>query len=144
MMYDPGKDAADRFPDWVIRHRQLPARIPEVLCRRRRTILINNHGSWPEKRCSLAHAVAHLDLGHTSSPLGFFDRRMEAEANDLAARRLLPREALAATLCWTRYREEIAEELQVDVPMLAVREQNMRIGERAWIRKNVLWLEETA
>lgn len=143
-MYDPGADAAVRFPDWVIRHRPLPAGIPEVMCRRRQTILINNRDTWPEKRCSLAHAVAHLDLEHARTQLGHFDRRQEAEANDLASRRLLPRELLSEVLCWTKFAVEVAELLQVDLPTLKIRRRNMLAAEQLWIRENVRWLEETA
>jgi hypothetical protein len=142
--YEPGADAASRYPDWVIRHRPLSHGIPEVLCRRRKVILIASGSSWPEKRCSLAHAVAHLDLGHHEIPGGIFDTGNEAAASHLAARRLLPKEALAEVLCWTRHRTEVAEELCVDLATLRCREKNLYGGEQLWLRRNVRWLEETA
>jgi len=144
LRYEPGADAADRYPDWVIRHRPLTHGIPEVLCRRRQVILIASGSTWPEKRCSLAHAVAHLDLGHHEISTGFFDARYEAAANQLAARRLITKEALADALCWTRSRGEIAEMLDVDLATLRCREENLYGGEQLWLRNNVRWLEETA
>jgi Zn-dependent peptidase ImmA (M78 family) len=142
--YEPGRDAADRYPDWVIRHRALSHGIPEVMCRRRKVILIESAETWPAKRCSLAHAVAHLDLGHTTTPAGVFERDQEIDANQLAARRLITVEDLAAVLCWTRYDTEIAEELEVDLETLRTRKRHLHPSERAELQRQVLWLEETA
>ena len=143
MRYDPGADAARRFPDWVIRHRPLGG-IPEVMCRRRRTILIDSGTSWPQKRCSLAHAVAHLDLEHQATTSGLFDVRMERQANGLAARRLIAVDQLVHVLSWTRHTSEIAAELEVDLVTLDVRRRHLHPSERAYLAKHVTWLEETA
>lgn len=141
-LYDPGRDAAERYPDWVIRHRALGG-IPEVLCRRRKVILVHSGGTWPMKRCSLAHAVAHLDLDHQAEAVGTFERWMEREANGLAARRLIPIVALAEVLQWTRDRHEIANELQVDLPTLKTRRADLDEAERGYLLSVVTWLEET-
>jgi hypothetical protein len=142
--YEPGHDAATRYPEWVIRHRPLSHGVPEVMCARRRVILIASGSTWPEKRCSLAHAVAHLDLGHHLAPSSMFDKANESAANQLAARRLITLEALADVLCWTRWRAEIAAELQVDLVTLDNRQRHMHMSERGWLRRNVRWMEETA
>jgi hypothetical protein len=144
MKYDPGGDAAARYPDWVIRHRPLGGVIPEVLCPTRKVILIETAHTWPEKRCSLAHAVAHLDLGHATMRLGYFEAREEAAANQLAARRLITLDDLAEVLCWTRDYFEIAEELLVDVTMLKVREKHLHVAERHYLRRQVRPMEEIA
>lgn len=142
MTYDPGADAATRFPDWVIRHRDLRG-IPEVLCRSRKVILIDTADDWPTKRCSLAHAIAHLDLGHSQLTAGLFERQHEVQAHRVAARRLIPIHALADLLQWTRYRTEVAAELQVDMVTLALRERHLHPSERALLRRTN-YLEETA
>lgn len=142
--YEPGRDAAERYPDWVIRHRPLSHGIPEVLCRRRKVILIESKDDWPSKRCSLAHAVAHLDLEHDVAATGHFDRIQEAEADQYAARKLITIDALAAVLSWTRFTTEVAEELQVDVRTLNTRQVHLHPSERAELMGKVLWLEETA
>lgn len=143
--YDPGRDAAERYPDWVIRHRPLGGTIPEVMCRRRKTILIETTHDWASKRCSLAHAVAHLDLEHqAASSSSTFDRWMEREANGLAALRLIPLRALADVLCWTRDPREIAHELVVDLATLEVRRRHLHESERGYLRRAMTWLEETA
>lgn len=142
--YEPGRDAAERYPDWVIRHRPLGGIIPEVLCRRRRVILIESGHTWPEKRCSLAHAVAHLDLDHVQTAIGHFAVRQEREADRLAARRLIPVRDLAAVLCWTTHRTEVAAELEVDLATLQRREAHLHPSEMHYLKRNVRWLEETA
>lgn len=144
MKYEPGRDAAERYPDWVIRHRPLSHGIPEVMCRRRQVILIESRESWAAKRCSLAHAVAHLDLGHEATTSGTFDRRQEDHANQLAARRLITIEDLAAVLCWTRFNTEVAAELEVDIRTLNTRQVHLHPSERALLVSKVQWLEETA
>lgn len=143
-MYDPGRDAAERYPDWVIRHRPLSHGIPEVMCQRRKVILIEQSSDPSKKRCSLAHAVAHLDLHHTSSGSGFFDRRQEAQANGLAAIRLVPLEALARALSWSRFTAEVAAELDVDRATLEVRRRHMHKAERAALRRLIAVMEEAA
>lgn len=143
VIYNPGRDAATRFPDWVIRHRPLHG-IPEVMCRRRKVILIDQADSWPAKLCSLAHAVAHLDLGHQTGVCGNFERWQEREANGLAAVRLIPVERLAEVLAWTRHTTEIAAELRVDLPTLEVRRKHLAPYERAYLQDRSTWLEETA
>lgn len=143
MPYDPGADAAARFPDWVIRHRPLGGVIPEVLCPRRKTILIASDDEWPAKRCSLAHAVAHLDLKHQGGH-GLLEGWMEAEANGLAAKRLITVDQLAEVLSWSKDPREIAAELVVDRATLEVRRRHIAPWERAYIAQHTNWLEETA
>lgn len=143
MKYEPGRDAAQRYPDWVIRHRPLSHGIPEVLCRRRKVILVESGESWAAKRCSLAHAVAHLDLGHEATS-GAFDHTQEAHADQLAARRLITLDDLADVLCWTRFSTEVAAELEVDIRTLNTRQVHLHPSERAELRARVRWLEETA
>lgn len=144
MTYDPGADAAARYPDWVIRHRPLGGVVPEVLCLRRKVILIETKATWPAKRCSLAHAVAHLDLGHTSTHAKTFHRAQEAEATQLAARRLLPLDLLADVLSWTRDYAEIAAELDCELEYLRVRHRHLHQSEIGYLRRVTTWLEETA
>lgn len=143
MRYDPGADAAARYPEWVIRRRALGWGIREVLCHRTKVILIEARSSYAERRSSLAHAVAHLDLAHLPAR-GRFDRRQEAQAHQLAARRLLPLDLLLQAARWTRNAHEAATELDVDVPTLVTRIEHLHPSERARLRFIVRTLEETA
>lgn len=82
------------------------------------------------RRCALAHAIAHLDLAHT--PVGVdYEAWQEREADKLAARRLIPLDALADALRWTRSTPEIAAELDVDVGILLARVDVIHPVERA-------------
>jgi hypothetical protein len=109
--------------------------IPEVLSRRRRVILLEREHGPAERRSSLAHAVAHLDLGHAETSDGWFERREEVEADDLASRRLIPLADLARVLAWSRDHDEVARELGVDAPMLELRQARMRVDERRRLRR---------
>ncbi|MCW2784385.1 MAG: hypothetical protein JWP74_902 [Marmoricola sp.] len=110
--------------------------VPEVLCLERRVILIEREQSIAGQRSSLAHAVAHLDLGHGWTTPGFFENREEAEADRLAAGRLIPLDAFAAAICWAGSRAEVAAELAVDLPMLRAREESLSRAERRWLRRS--------
>lgn len=131
LTYDPWTDAAVRFPDWVIRHRPLFG-IPEVLCRRRRVILLELGHDRSERRCSLAHALAHLDLDHLSAN-GWWDARQEAAADRMAARRLMSAQQLADAAVWSANDAELASELGVDMHMLQVRARTLHPAERAYV-----------
>lgn len=135
LTYDPATDAAQRYPDWVIRTADLGGVIPEVMSRSRRVILIEHRQSAAVRRCSLAHAIAHLDLGHHETIAGWFENREESDADDLASRRLIPLEALAAALAWSRVRHEVAAELDVDFAMLGARERCLLPAERRRLRQ---------
>ncbi len=142
LIYDPGSDAADRYPDWVIRHRNIGGVIPEVLCRRRKVIIIGTGQNNAARRCSLAHAIAHLDLGHAEALSVDFEKREELEADKLAGTRLITLDQLAVALRWTRVHVEIAAELDVDVQILKVREKYLSADERQYLRGRVHLLNE--
>lgn len=133
LTYDPGRDAAERYPDWVIRHR--PIGVPELLDLRRKVILLDDAGDWAHKRSSLAHAIAHLDLDHivTGGKLG---HRQEREAELLAARRMIPLSQLADAVRWHREPswDAVAQELLVDARLLRHRLDHMHPSERHAIR----------
>ncbi|MFL6171978.1 MAG: ImmA/IrrE family metallo-endopeptidase [Marmoricola sp.] len=135
LSYDPAADAAARYPDWVISAADLGGVIPEVLSRSRRVILLERSHSSAQRRSSLAHALAHLDLGHAETPNGWFEQREEVEAEDLAGRRLIPLTALARALSWSREPDEVARELGVDTSMLALRQSRMQADERRRLRR---------
>lgn len=135
LTYDPVTDAAARYPDWVIRNADLGGVIPEVMSRSRRVILLEQTHGRAARRSSLAHALAHLDLGHHDTLAGWFENREEAEADDLAARRLIRLEDLARALAWTPLRAEVAAELDVDLEMLAARERGLVGAERRRLRR---------
>ncbi|MET3962440.1 hypothetical protein ABIE44_002374 [Marmoricola sp. OAE513] len=137
LTYDPAADVAERYPGWVVATVDLGGLVPEVLCWTRRIILIEREQSAHARRSSLAHAVAHLDLGHARTLNGHFERREEAQADRLAADRLIPLEDFAAALAWSQNRRVVADQLGVDLEMLAVREDGLSRSERTRLRRRV-------
>lgn len=87
-----------------------------------------------ERRCHLAHELAHRDLGHSGqcewSDAARQTRRQEGEADQLAARRLVRLDQLVNALCWSDDHHEVADYLWVTPHILNVRVENMYGGER--------------
>ena len=81
--YDPRNDARGRYPDWIIEHVDLWG-LTEVMCPSRRVILLHDGG---DRSVGVAHAVAHLDLGHVTRG-GLITDDQETAAVALAERRL--------------------------------------------------------
>jgi hypothetical protein len=142
-IYDPGADMAVRYPDWVVRSAPLGA-VPELLCRTRRVILLDDRLRGAERRCALAHAVAHLDLGHWLA----MDRRAETleeqAADDLAAERLMPIELLADIGVWSLSRGEAAAELDVTEHLLLIRWYGRSAAETGYIERRLAAREGAA
>lgn len=85
------------------------------------------------RRATLAHELAHVDLDHRGEVGGYFGRRMEREANLLAARRLLANvdaigDAIAAHAGDTA---AVADELGVPPEVLLRRMEHMHPRDRA-------------
>jgi len=93
-----------------------------------------------ERRCSLAHELAHIELGHVDGCTG----ADEEHAADLAARRLIEIERLADTLAWTRDLDEAAEALWVDRGTLDVRLEHLDDAERRHLREHLAACERGA
>lgn len=134
LSYDPAADVALRYPEWLVASVDLGGLIPEVLCPVRRVILLERALGPVDRRCSLAHAIAHIDLGHTHPVTGHYENREEAAANALASRRLIPLRDYAEVLAWTRDPAEVAAELVVDRATLRIRESGLDRTDRRAIR----------
>lgn len=131
-MYDPGRDLATRYPGWVWRRDDLQG-IPEVLCRRRRVILTDAASTGAATRCNLAHAIAHLDLEHADVLDGPLEARQESEADQLAARRMIPLDRLAEVLLEERPRADVACLLGVTVEYVDVRLDHLHPSEAGYL-----------
>lgn len=90
------------------------------------------------RRATLAHEIAHVDLGHRGGT-GFFGRRAEREADHLAARRLLPsvREIADAAATFRGDTTAIAHHLDVPVEVLIRRVERMHPRDVARIEARV-------
>lgn len=138
-MYSPWIDAGQRHADWVIERAPLRG-LHEVMCRKNKVILLEQNRTKWERRCDLAHAIAHIDLDHT----GDFDRKAERAAVRYAAKMLIDLEPLGAVLATTggRVTYDAAHALGVDVPTLAARLQHLHPGERGYLHRQLAHLHE--
>lgn len=140
MTYNPWDDAARRYPQIHIEwHPLLPAHAawaPAV-----DVILVDESISRTERRCALAHELAHMDTGDQPTDDCFFARRQETAADKLAARRLIEPHALAAALAWCEDPREVAEQLEVTLNVLLLRCSLLHPAERGLVER-VLGLRE--
>lgn len=80
-----------------------------------------------ERRCTLAHELAHIDLGHTTKPtVG-----EESAARRLAAQQLIEWDALVDAFRWAHNAIEAADELWVTPEVLEDRLRFLHPNERA-------------
>lgn len=131
-VYSPWDDAGDRLAEWVIEHASLRG-LHEVMCWRRKVILLEADRTVAQRRSDLSHAIAHVDLCHRDA----LNTKSEAAADRLAAKRLIHRQHLADALVWTAGRAtwETAEILRVDLPTLNARLAHLHPAERAFLRR---------
>lgn len=93
-----------------------------------------------ERRCTLTHELIHIEHGHT----GGCSAWDEAATAQLAARRLIPVEALAEALVWSTSVPVLAEELWVDQATLRNRLEHLHPSEVHYIRQRLAAREEGA
>lgn len=90
-----------------------------------RVILLDSRLGQAERRCRLAHELAHVERGDECLTHGpdadRLARRQERSADEIAARRLISLDQLADVLCWAWHTGEIAEALHVDEDTVCVR-----------------------
>lgn len=120
------------MPDVVLGYRELPSGrgwwVPEE-----RVILLDSRLSRRGRRCVLAHELVHVRRGDEACGIGVFDQRQERDADEAAARWLVPLERLAVAELWGRSRWEVADELDVEVDVLATRVAVLLPAEREYL-----------
>ncbi len=82
-----------------------------------------------ERRCTIAHELAHIELGHAD---GCTDRE-DREVDLLVARRLIEMDDLLSALRWADDLYTVADELWVDEDTLLARYDGLTKHERARI-----------
>ncbi|WP_293783621.1 ImmA/IrrE family metallo-endopeptidase [uncultured Aeromicrobium sp.] len=130
-MFHPYQYAGEHHPDWVIRFDDLHG-IPEIMCWTRRVILIEHAHDQRERRCSLTHALGHIELEHRGSE---FDTKEEESADRWAARMLIDLENLAHAAQWRGWivSDDLAHDLRVDRRTLDARLRTLHPNERAYL-----------
>lgn len=110
-------------------------------CPASQTILLASNLTQAERRCALAHELAHIDLGHTGRAAAVERHRQERQADELAARRLITLPALVDAVLWARDEYEAADELWVDPGTLHTRLQTLTPLERAELDRSITAVE---
>jgi Zn-dependent peptidase ImmA (M78 family) len=143
MTYNPWLDACQRYPEVHIEwHDIAPARA--VWSRDHDIILINETITRAERRCALAHELAHLDVGDEPTSDCWFAARQEQAADELAARRLVDLDDLARALTWCEDPRELAECLDVTLDVLTLRAAHLHPAERGMLRAVIARRESAA
>lgn len=137
MQYSPWADAAERYPDIQIERCDI-APVNGAWVPSERVILIDAKLDRSGRRAALAHELCHVDLGHTPAD-GWFGRRMEREADTLAAQRLLADVAVLADAIAEQPLQPglIAQQLDVPLRMLRRRLENLTAEEKRAIEERV-------
>ncbi len=91
-----------------------------------RSIQLHPHQSQAQRRSTLAHELAHLELRHGPG----CTEREEREAGALAARWLVSLDDLVEAARWARSWGELADELWVDVETVRIRLATLVDSER--------------
>lgn len=103
-----------------------PGNVPEWWSPANRHIILAPGQLQVDRRCNLAHALAHVDLQHSGYDVGpdriRLTKRQEIQADLQAARWLMPDlEQIGTALVWAYNLAEAAEELWVTEHLLTVR-----------------------
>lgn len=98
-----------------------------------RMIVMHPDQSQVQRRCTITHELAHVELGHTDGCTDVEER----EARALAARWLIDLDDLADAAVWARSLTELADELWVDPDTLADRVEQLRPAELRYLRSRI-------
>jgi len=127
-VYEPLDDLAQRYPHVTVAIAALgPAHAALV---GRSLLLVDPPLTESQRRSSIAHEIAHLDLGHTADVNPALARRQELEADHLAAQRLISLSQLADVVSWCRDEQHMAQQLRVSSQSLKLRLQALSRKER--------------
>lgn len=141
--YSPWLDAALRYPQIHIEwHPIAPAHA--VWEPGSDVILVDENITRAERRCALAHELAHMDVGDRPTDSCWFAAKQETAADKLAARRLIDYRDLAEVMRSCEDPREVAAELDVTINVLALRWRWLHPAERGYIAQVLSRREEVA
>jgi Zn-dependent peptidase ImmA (M78 family) len=117
-------------------------------CPDERVILLDRRLTRVETRCTLAHELEHMLAGdaacHYLWQAEWFSRRQEFHAEARAARKLLPREELAAVLALDMPWAQAAAELDVTEHLLRFRLDHLHPSDTGYIARRLAAKGEVA
>lgn len=143
MVYDP-------VVDLQLRHAHIHLAVADIgpahgaLFPEHAVIILGEDLTPAERRTALAHEIAHLDLKHAPSGLSWFDLRQEAEADKLAARRLISLVAFAEAVMVANDDRSIARYLDVEPAAVRLWRSTLTPAETAVIEARISTIEHVA
>lgn len=143
MHYEPERDLETRYPHIRVELADLSPALAAVIPDES-LILFSHELTSTERRTSLAHEIAHLDLHHSSTPLHWFNRRQESEADALAAIRLISLAALADLIVWCTTDAELAQQLDVSIHTVRLRAFTLSQAESTIVEARLASIEYAA
>jgi Zn-dependent peptidase ImmA (M78 family) len=129
-MGHPWRTLRDDFSEWHVESAILPVGILGFTDHGQQVIYLSKTLGQAGRRSTLAHELQHVVHKHR----GAQDAWTESQVEQAAARLLIPFPKLLDAMKWARRRVELAEELWVDLPTLAVRMAHLHPSEIAQIR----------
>lgn len=120
-----------------VAYRQLPGDRVGEFDWRENLIILDPRTSKTTQRCTLVHEMIHWERGDVATGHGWFDARIEHHVEMETARRLICVEDLAAAMEWADHPQEVAELLDVDLPVLARRFSILTFEETQYLGKRV-------
>lgn len=124
MSYDPWEDLGRRHAqihvDWGWDGHARAAWVPSE-----KVILINRELTKIQRRCALAHEIAHIDFGDNDTAACWYSARQESIADQVAAERLIALHDLLRASRWCRTNGEAAEALDVTLDVFVLRARTM-------------------
>lgn len=136
-MYDPGADAADRYPDVRIKRVRLEGAVAAYIPSRRLMFISRalDRAGW---RSCVAHELVHLDRGDTCVPEDTVAHvKQERAVDNEASRRLIDLAALADALTWALDPREVADALHVDASTVRARIRSLTAEEKDYIERRI-------
>jgi hypothetical protein len=131
--YDPWHALAD-FEHARVVFDDLPPRRRGEIDFGTQTITLQRRLDPTTQRCTLAHELVHLERGPVVMAHAPREERLVAA---IAARRLVPIDALADALRWTQDERGLADELSVDVRTVRARLRSLTDAEQALLLERV-------
>jgi hypothetical protein len=118
--------------DWTLHIVSLPPGLLGVTDHGSRTILVAAGQTQRQRRCTVAHEIAHAERAPFPGGHSDYEERI---VDQLAARRLIPFDALLDACRWAHNLHELADELWVDEATVRVRLEHLHPSERIKLKE---------
>ena len=106
-----------------------------------RRVVVRPGLSWRARRSTIAHELAHVEMGDSTEPTWWAQQnseRVEDAADEIAARSLMPSLSdLVDVLEWATGVDQIADAMEVDVATVRARMRTLTDNERRYVDRRM-------